>query len=141
MIEPTPRAGLLRRAASWISRCPTGPLSYRILIASVAALLAAPLLPAQSSATGVVEGRVQNAVTGDYLTNARVSVRGTNRVALTDSAGYYQLTDVPAGDVALRVFFTGLDEQETKISVTAGQSVAADFKLTSVARYGKDADT
>src|SRR3954469_9318447 len=84
MIEPTSRAGLLRRAASWICRSLTRPLCHRILIASVAALLAAPLLPAQSSSTGTIEGRVQNAVTGDYLTNARVSVRGTNRVALTD---------------------------------------------------------
>ena len=84
---------------------------------------------------------MQNAITGDYLNNARVSIRGTNLVALTDSAGYYQLAGVPAGDVALRVFFTGLDEQETKVTVTGGQSVAADFKLSSVARYGKDADT
>src|SRR4051812_11336439 len=140
MIEPTSRASL-RRAASWICRSLSRPLCHRILIASAIALLAAPLLPAQSGGAGTIEGRVQNAVTGDSLNNARVSVRGTNLVALTDSAGYYQLAGVPAGEVALRVFFTGLDEQETKVTVSAGQSVAADFKLTSVARYGKDAGT
>src|SRR4051812_47680974 len=140
MIEPTSRASL-RRAASWICRSLSRPLCHRILIASAIALLAAPLLPAQSGGAGTIEGRVQNAVTGDSLNNARVSVRGTNLVALTDSAGYYQLAGVPAGDVALRVFYTGLDEQETKVTVTAGQSATADFKLTSVARYGKDADT
>ncbi|WP_172830196.1 TonB-dependent receptor [Opitutus sp. GAS368] len=111
------------------------------MITLVATLLAAPHLPAQAAGTGVIEGRVQNAVTGDNLNNARVSVRGTNAVALTDEAGYYRLAGVPAGDVGLRVFFTGLDEQEIKVTVTAGGTQTADFKLTSVARYGRDADT
>ncbi len=31
-----------------------------------------------------VEGRVQNAITGDYLQNARISIRGSDRVVLTD---------------------------------------------------------
>jgi iron complex outermembrane receptor protein len=141
MNEPALSVGLLRRISKSLSRAFAGSLCSRLLIATLAVSVIAPVLSAQSAGTGVIEGRVQNAVTGDYLNNARVSVKGTNLVALTDSAGYYQLTNVPAGEASLRVFFTGLDEQEAKVTVTAGGSQGADFKLTSVARYGKDADT
>lgn len=87
-------------------------------------------------ATGAIEGRVQNRVTGDYLNNARVSVKGTNLVALTDESGTYRLTGVPAGPVTLRVLFSGLDEQEISVALGAGQTAQQDVKLTSKARYG-----
>lgn len=141
MIEPTWCVGLLRRACNRSLRALTGPLFSRLLTVSLVAILAAPTLSAQSAGTGTIEGRVQNAITGDYLNNARVSIKGTNLVTLTDSAGYYQLTGVPAGETGLRVFFTGLDEQETTVTVAAGGTQTTDFKLTSVARYGKDAET
>src|SRR5688572_1913429 len=62
--------------------------------------------------TGTVEGRVLNPATGDYVLNARVSVKGTDRVVLTDATGGYHLSDLPAGSVTLRVMLPGLDEQE-----------------------------
>ncbi|HWA24397.1 MAG TPA: TonB-dependent receptor [Lacunisphaera sp.] len=98
-------------------------------------------LPAQVTGTGTITGRVQNQVTGDSLNNARVSVKGTNIVTQTDEAGYYRLIGVPAGETTLRVFFTGLDEQEAKVTVAAGGVQTTDFKLTSTARYGKEAET
>jgi hypothetical protein len=55
---------------------------------------------------------VNNAATGANLNNARVAVKGTNLVAFTDESGTFQLNGVPSGSVSLRVFFTGLDEQE-----------------------------
>ena len=45
-------------------------------------------LPAQDATTGAIEGRVKNAITGEYLRNATVAVKGTTRVELTDVAGY-----------------------------------------------------
>ena len=87
-------------------------------------------------ATGAVEGRVQNFVTGDFLNNARVAVKGTNVVTLTDDSGTYRLADLPAGPVTLRVLFTGLDEQELAVAIAAGQTAKQDFKLTSRARDG-----
>ncbi|HEY8994713.1 MAG TPA: carboxypeptidase regulatory-like domain-containing protein, partial [Lacunisphaera sp.] len=113
----------------------------RLLFASMLLCVSPALLPAQELGTGTVEGRVQNAVSGDSLNNARVAVKGTNLVTLTDSAGYYRLNNVPAGDVTLRVFFTGLDEQEVKVSVAPGGTQTTDVKLTSTLRYGKDAET
>lgn len=35
---------------------------------------------------------MQYHVTGDYLNNARVSIKGTNQVVLTDESGTYRLT-------------------------------------------------
>ena len=97
-----------------------------------AALAAATLATAQTpapAATGTIEGRVQNAGDGHYLNNARVSIKGTNLVTFTDEAGTYRLSGVPAGPATVRVFFTGLAEQEIALTVAAGQTAQSDFTL------------
>src|SRR2546430_6017629 len=89
----------------------TGALALRTLAlfsATVVTLAtSAPRVWAQAAAAGVVTGRVQSALTGNYLTNARVRVAGTNLEAFTNSAGEYRLTGVPAGQATLDVFYTG----------------------------------
>lgn len=97
--------------------------------------------PGTPALTGGISGRIQNVITGQYLTNARVTVRGTDRVAFTDESGIYRLTALPPGPVALEVFFTGLDPQTATVQVSPGESLTRDFALTSVARYGREADT
>ncbi len=92
---------------------------------------------ATASATGSVSGRVQNVATGQYLNNARVMVRGTDRVAFTDETGTYRLAGVPAGAVVLEVSYTGLDSQQLTLDVPPGQAVARNVDLTNVARYGQ----
>lgn len=84
-----------------------------------------------------VSGRVQNIVTGQFLNNARVTVRGTDLVAFTDETGTYRLAHVPAGKIVLEVFYTGLDPQSVPLELAAGQSAARDFDLTSASRYGE----
>ncbi len=100
-----------------------------------------PLLAtaAASAPAGAISGRVQHAVTGQYLPNARVTLRGADQVVFTDDAGIYRLTPVPAGEVTLEVFYTGLDPQETRVRVGPGENATRDFALSSVARYGRDA--
>ncbi len=93
--------------------------------------------PATLPSVAAVSGRVQNVVTGQYLNNARVAVRGTDLVAFTDQSGTYRLPQVPAGKVVLEVFYTGLDPQSAPVELTAGQSGAKDFDLTSAVRYGE----
>lgn len=108
------------------------------------AILAGALMCASASAqtageaTGAIEGRVLNPVTGDYQLNARVSLKGTAQVALTDSTGTYRLAGVPAGNVTLVVVQPGLDDQERTVEVKAGESVQQNFDLTSQARYGTE---
>jgi TonB-dependent receptor len=125
---------------------PTHPMrspasSLLVLTGVCLALLVSNLYSQPPAATGSIEGRVQNRVTGDYLNNARVSIQGTNLVALTDESGTYRLEGVPAGAVTLRVFFSGLDEQQLGLSVGAGQALQQDIRLTSRARYGASAET
>jgi TonB-dependent receptor len=87
-------------------------------------------LSAQSVGTGVVEGRVFNPASGEFLERARVSIEGTTLEAFTDSGGQYRLGNVPAGSVRLKVFFTGQSSQTAIVTVAAGQSVQQDFNLT-----------
>ena len=77
-----------------------------IAILALATIAALPSLSAQTSATsstatapttGSITGRVQNTDTGQYVNNARVTVRGTNLVALTDETGTFRLSSLPAG--------------------------------------------
>lgn len=78
--------------------------------------------PGPSLPPGRIVGRVQNAATGQYLNNARVSIQGTDLSAFTDQTGTYRLANVPGGQVVLDVFHTGLDAQQRTLSVAPGQT-------------------
>jgi iron complex outermembrane receptor protein len=90
------------------------------------------------TASAVVEGRVLNPVTGDYLLNARISIKGTGYETLTDSSGTYRLSGLPAGSTTVVVEHPGLDTQERAFELNTGQTVRQDFEMTSQSRYGKD---
>ena len=76
---------------------PSALLPRLALALALTGLLGAPLPAAAPAATGSVAGRVLNVGTGQYLTNARVSIRGTSATAFTDKDGSYRLAEVPAG--------------------------------------------
>lgn len=104
--------------------------------AALFVLLAAGLLAAVT--TGSVSGRILNVSTGQYLNNARVTVKGTELVAFTDQTGSYRLAGVPAGAVVLEIFYTGLDSQQITVTVPPGRALEQDVELTSASRYGSD---
>ncbi len=85
----------------------------------------------QTGPVGTIEGRVTNARTGDYVAKARVSAEGTAIETLTDQGGQYRLSNVPAGAVTVRVFFTGSDLQTETVNVAPGATVRHDFNLGS----------
>src|SRR5436190_10111303 len=99
----------------------------QVLLASVLAVapaafsLSAASAPVASPpiATGTISGRVQNVVTGQYLNNARVTLKGTTTTVYTDSFGAYQLVGVPAGTATLEVFYTNLDSAVFAVDVPA----------------------
>ena len=97
----------------------------RVIIPFAMALCAG----AQTPATGNIEGRVFNAATGAALGNARVTVAGTKREAVTDDFGAYRLPGVAAGQAQLSVSFVGLEAQSASVSVVAGAVVQRDFDL------------
>jgi iron complex outermembrane recepter protein len=96
--------------------------------------------PAAGPPTGTVAGRVQNVVTGQYLNNVRVTVRGTGLSAFTDESGTYRLAHVPGGTAVLEFFYTGLDPQQITVQVPRGGVVEQNVDLTSVARYGQPSE-
>jgi iron complex outermembrane receptor protein len=85
-----------------------------------------------SQNAGSIAGRVQNVVSGRYLANARVSVKGTNTLILTDEFGQFVLPRVPSGPVTIEVFYTGMVPQEIPLVVPAGQTVTQDIRLAGV---------
>jgi iron complex outermembrane receptor protein len=92
----------------------------------------AQAVAAQTSASGgTVEGRVSHAGNGNYLENVRVIIDGTRFETFTDATGTYRFSDVPAGPVKLRAFFTGFEEQMTAVSVGPGATVQHDIALGS----------
>jgi TonB-dependent receptor len=103
-----------------------------------AALFAASFAFAQSTATGVVEGRVLNVTSGRYIEYARVTVEGTKLETSTDSAGQFRLLDVPAGIARVKVNYLGLTAAEAAVNVPAGQSITRDFRLGRDAQAGTD---
>ncbi|MBI4622359.1 MAG: TonB-dependent receptor plug domain-containing protein, partial [Verrucomicrobia bacterium] len=117
-------------------------LALALAFAPQPAARAADGAPAGAAAqsTGTVTGRVQNVVTGNYLQNARISVKGTDVIAYTDQFGVYRLVNVRSGPIALEVFYTDLDPQVITVDVPAGGSVEQNVNLTSKARYGEKQD-
>lgn len=121
---------LLRR----LSPCRRGARLSVVLLTFVGLLAAQP-------PTAVIEGRVQNGVSGDYLNNARVEAVGTGRTVFTDESGYFQFAEADRREVTLRVSYTGMEPQEFVVRVEPGQPVRRDVSLTSGARYGTEGKT
>jgi len=122
------------------------------LIALMTVFLAAIVVPGRSvqaaeaapagkttDGRGVVTGRVQNALSGNFLNNARVSIHGTDRTAFTNEAGTYIISTAQAGELTIDVFYTGLDPQSVTLHVLSGQRVERDFQLSSGTLHGADA--
>ncbi|MSU50906.1 MAG: TonB-dependent receptor [Opitutus sp.] len=114
--------------------------SLRHCFAAAGALLAACLVSAQAPATGTIEGRVVNATNGQYLSNARVTVEGTDVETLTDSFGQYRLVGVRAGSARVKVAYSGHPSVEAAVNVTAGAAAVRDFTLGGGDRTGQATD-
>ena len=105
------------------------PLStlFRSLIVGIVGLLAAaPFVPAGTLAAqgvGRVHGRVTEEETGRPLDGARVQLRRSTLVAITDSKGRYVLPRVPAGADTLEVAYIGRQRETAAVEVEAGQEV------------------
>src|SRR5438067_9168422 len=83
--------------------------------------------------TGTITGHVTDAPTGRAVMGVRVTVVGTDRGAVTHEDGGFVLTDVPEGAHRVRATRIGFTPQEQTVVVVAGQSVTADFTLSTVA--------
>ena len=82
--------------------------------------LAAVGAPPASAAPATITGRVQHSASGQYLNNARVTIKGTDLVAFTDDSGTYRLDRVPGPTALLEVFYTGLQPQQIPVILSGG---------------------
>ncbi|HYT82238.1 MAG TPA: TonB-dependent receptor, partial [Gemmatimonadales bacterium] len=92
----------------------------------VAVSFVAGVLSAQQP--GTVSGTVTAAQTGTPLANAAVVLVGTARTAATNVRGEYRLS-VPAGAHILRARVIGYASAEQRVTVAAGATVTATFRL------------
>ncbi len=89
-----------------------------------------PVRPAEAvAATGMIEGRVLNARSGEYLEGVRVSVEGTALQTFTDSSGGFRLAPVPVGPVRIVTFYTGLPAHRANAEVRAGAVATLEIAL------------
>lgn len=84
---------------------------------------------APAPATGSITGRVSSLAAGSYLGNASVKVQGTTLETFTDALGEYRLSNVPAGNVTLRVSYSDMESQLESVTVVPGGTVQKDFSL------------
>lgn len=119
-------------------------LSSAALLIGWIVLTVAPPPPAQAAATvvpsgsaaaaanaGIIEGRVLNPASGEYLGNAEVRLQGTELRAVTQSDGRYRLVNVPPGNATVVVTYTGYESATTAVTVTGGEIAVRNFDLRS----------
>ena len=99
------------------------------LLASVAAGLLTPVRQVAAQGVGRIHGRVTEEESGRPLDGARVQLRRSTFVAITDSKGRYMLPRVPAGSDTLDVAYIGRQRQGNAVTVADGQSLEVDFVL------------
>ena len=101
-----------------------------LMLAAMVGLVCAPSLAAQ---TGTIRGTVVEAGVRQPLAGATVTVVGGGRSTVTNAAGEFTISDVPAGRVQVRAARLGYQTAETNVTVAAGQAARADFALASAA--------
>ncbi len=103
---------------------PAWPLRVGLLAALV--LVAAHPLPR----TGVVEGVVRDAETGEGLPGANVRVVGTALGAATDADGRFRLADVPGGAQSVQATSVGYESETAEVDVPEGGRAEAELSLS-----------
>lgn len=91
-----------------------------------------------AAASGVVEGTVKDAQTGDALPGANVLIVGTSLGAATDLNGRFVINSVEAGSYTIKTTYVGYTTKETPVTVKSGETVILTIKLEAVGVKGKE---
>ena len=102
------------------------------MIGIVAAFFAACALPSAllGQSGGTIVGTVVDDLTGEILAGASLSVRSAEARALSDTRGFFELTPVAAGDVAVRVEHPGYVTLVEQIEVVHSEMSLFQFRMT-----------
>jgi uncharacterized membrane protein len=80
------------------------------------------------AAPGKIEGYVKDAITLEGIAGALVTADGHSNT--TDSQGYYVLSNIPTWTYTITASMEGYVGDETKRTVSSGQTATANFQLT-----------
>lgn len=83
----------------------------------------------QRQGRGTIIGTVRDQASGASLKGALVELVGTGRSTSTDDLGAFRFVNAPEGDVTVRISYLGYAEQQSTISVGAGETYAEEFTL------------
>lgn len=101
---------------------------HAVLIALVACVgVSTGLLAQAGSAT--LRGWVLRAETDAPLPAARVELLGTDKAAVADSTGRFEVSGLPAGDVVVEVQYLGLRGGRWKVPLQAGSPTSMVFRV------------
>lgn len=98
------------------------------LAAALALWAGAPPESAEAQ-TGTIIGQVTDAASLASVTDAQVSIGGTQIGALTGNDGRYIIVNVPAGTHTVQAQRIGFATQSQQVTVTAGDTASANFEL------------
>ena len=97
-----------------------------------ALFIAATARAASAQGTGIVTGHITDAASGAPVASAQVTIVGTTAGVLANGAGVYTIRGVAPGAIEVRVLRVGYTEQKRSVTVSAGQTVTADFVMRPV---------
>ena len=103
-------------------------MAFTLFLAVVGALPTS----AWAQGSGTVRGTVTSAATGQPIRSANVSVQGTGIATVTDRAGAYVLSGVPAGPQTILVRRLGFRVAEASVTVSAGGTHTVDVAFEAV---------
>jgi TonB-dependent receptor len=109
------------------------PTSASLAVALVGLLTSPLLLSAGGLAAqslGRVHGRVTEEETGRSLEGARVQLRRSTLIAISDAKGRYVLPRVPATSDTIEVAYIGRQRETAPVEIVAGQDAEVDFALS-----------
>ncbi len=92
------------------------------------------------AATGVIQGRVFNPATQEYIRNAEVKLEGTNQTTYTEGDGTFSFREVVPGQATIVVTYSGYTTFKETFTVAAGQTAVREISLTSGAQVTKAGD-
>ncbi len=106
-------------------------MGRRILLAILTLFTAGAV--AQAQATGRIVGRVTESAAGRPLPGIQVTVNGTTRGAVTDTAGRFTINNVSAGAHTVQARGIGYAAASQAVTVVAGEAATVTFTLTATA--------
>lgn len=91
-----------------------------------------------SQKPGSVHGRITDSQTNEPLAGATVAIKGISTSVITNTGGYYTLTNVNAGQINLIVSYIGYYNLELTLLVNEGSITNGDAALNLVNRIGNE---